>query len=59
MSSKKVIIYLPEGYADWEGAFLMPEQLEAKRDFITVSESGGALQSMSKNGVMPPVEFWS
>ena len=53
MSSKKILFYLPEGFADWEGAYLMSELAEAKREFITVSESGDAVRSIGRLKVQP------
>lgn len=51
--SKKLVIYLPEGFADWEGAYLMPELVENKRSFITVSESGKPVTSIGGLKVTP------
>lgn len=51
--SKKLVIYLPEGFADWEGAYLMPELVENKRPFITVSESGKPVTSIGGLKVTP------
>ncbi len=44
--SKSVVVYLPEGFADWEGAFIMPELKEVKRDLIIASENGSPVTSI-------------
>lgn len=44
--TKSVVVYLPEGFADWEGAFIMPELKEVKRNVIIVSETGGPVNSI-------------
>lgn len=44
--TKSVVVYLPEGFADWEGAFIMPELKEVKRNVITVSETGESVNSI-------------
>jgi len=59
MNSKKILIYLPEGFADWEGAYLMSELAEAKRDFLTVSEGGKSVQSIGRLKVQPEAELES
>ncbi len=46
--SKKIIFYLPELFADWEGAFLLPELREVKKDVVVVSETGNPVQSIGK-----------
>ena len=53
MNSRKIVFYLPEGFADWEGAFLMAELSEAKRDFVTVSETGNKVHSIGRLRVQP------
>ena len=50
---KKTIFYLPDGFADWEGAFLMAELAENKRPFTTVSETGGVVASIGRLKVQP------
>lgn len=44
--NRSVVFYLPEGFADWEGAFLMPELREAKRSMLIVSETGESVSSI-------------
>lgn len=44
--TKSVVVYLPEGFADWEGAFIMPELKEVKRNVIIVSETGNPVSSI-------------
>ncbi len=45
---KKIIFYLPELFADWEGAFLLPELREVKKDVVVVSETGNSVQSIGQ-----------
>lgn len=51
--SKKLIVYLPEEFADWEGAFLLPELVQNKINFVTVSESGKPVNSIGQLKVTP------
>ncbi|WII72142.1 DJ-1/PfpI family protein [Bdellovibrio sp. 22V] len=51
--SKKLVIYLPEGFADWEGSFLMPELVQNKKSFVTVSETGNDVLSIGRLKVKP------
>lgn len=51
--SKKLVIYLPEEFADWEGAFLFPELVQNKIDFVTVSESGKQVKTIGRMKVTP------
>ncbi len=44
--SKTVFIYLPEGFADWEGALLMAELRESKRSLKIISENGEPVMSI-------------
>lgn len=44
--TKSVVIYLPEEFADWEGAFLLPELRQMKRPMIVVSENGAPVSSI-------------
>lgn len=53
MGPKKIVFYLPEGFADWEGAFLMAELTEARQEFLTVSETGKAIKSHGGLKVQP------
>lgn len=43
--TKSVIFYLPEGFADWEGAFLLAELREANRPVKIVTENGQPVTS--------------
>ncbi len=53
MNARKILFYLPEGFADWEGAFLMAELSEAKKDFVTVSETRKMVRSIGRLQVQP------
>lgn len=44
--NKSVVFYLPEGFADWEGAFLMPELRENNRPMKIISEAGSPVKSI-------------
>lgn len=50
---KKIIVYLPDGFADWEGAFLLPELMQTKTPFMTVSEDGQPITSIGGLKVTP------
>lgn len=43
---KSVVFYLPEGFADWEGAFLLPELRENRIPVLIASETGEAVISI-------------
>lgn len=43
---KSVVYYLPEGFADWEGAFLLPELRDNKIPVIITSDNGEAVYSI-------------
>lgn len=51
--SKKLVIYLPEGFADWEGAFLLPELVQNQKPFVTVSDTGNEVLSIGRLKVKP------
>ncbi len=44
--AKSIVVYLPEGFADWEGAFLLPELRQIQRSVTVVSESGNPVSSI-------------
>lgn len=44
--SKSIVVYLPEEFADWEGAFLLPELRQIKKPITIVSETGGPVLSI-------------
>jgi putative intracellular protease/amidase len=50
---KSLVVYLPEGFADWEGAFLFPELRQAKRPFIFASSTGESVTSIGGMTVVP------
>ena len=52
--TRKIFIYLFDGYSDWEIAYLAPELNKSKNhDLIYVSESGNAVTSMGGLQVKP------
>ncbi len=51
--SSKLVVYLPEDFADWEGAFLFPELVRNKVNFLTVSESGKQVNTIGRMKVIP------
>ena len=51
--NKKLIVYLPEGFADWEGSYLLPELAENKISYVTVSENGKPVTSIGRLRVTP------
>lgn len=50
---KTIVIYLPEGFADWEGAFLMAELRENKIPLKIVTETGDFVMSIGGMKVYP------
>ena len=57
---KKIIFYLPELFADGEGAFLLPELREVMTYFNIYSEEKRKhWYAMFKNGTKPPKDFWT
>lgn len=44
--SKTIVVYLPEGFADWEGAFLLPELKQKNIKTKIISETGKPVQSI-------------
>nr|WP_295904527.1 type 1 glutamine amidotransferase family protein [uncultured Bdellovibrio sp.] len=50
---KSLVVYLPEGFADWEGAFLLPELRQAKKKFIITSSTGESVLSIGGMTVVP------
>lgn len=51
--SKPLLIYLPEGFADWEGAYLFPELVQNKVPFVTASENGKPVTTIGRLKVIP------
>ncbi len=43
---KSIAVYLPQGFADWEGAFLFPKLRQANCEVIFVSEDGAPVESI-------------
>lgn len=43
---KSVVVYLPEGFADWEGAYILPELRQAKRQVLIASATGESVKSI-------------
>lgn len=52
-TEKKILIYLPESFADWEGAFLLAELAKNKIDYTIVSDSENELLSIGHLKVRP------
>ncbi|UXR65937.1 DJ-1/PfpI family protein [Bdellovibrio bacteriovorus] len=52
-SQKKLLIYLPDQFADWEGAHLMAELTQNKVLFTVVSESRDTITSIGNLKVLP------
>lgn len=50
---KSLVIYLPEGFADWEGAFLLPELRQANKKVIITSATGESVLSIGGMAVVP------
>ncbi len=50
---KKLLIYLPELFADWEGAFLLPELAQHKIPYVIVSDSTEEIYSIGRLKVKP------
>jgi putative intracellular protease/amidase len=50
---KNFLIYLPNGFADWEAAFLLPTLARAGLPLTYVSESGETVESIGKMKVAP------
>lgn len=50
---KKFLVYLANGFADWEGAFLFPVLARGGYPVTFVSESGKAVESIGKMKVIP------
>ncbi|WP_413942779.1 type 1 glutamine amidotransferase family protein [Bdellovibrio sp. HCB-162] len=50
---KSLVVYLPEGFADWEGAFLLPELRQAKKKIIIASSTGESISSIGGMTVVP------
>lgn len=53
MEKKSVVVYLPEGFADWEGAFLLPELRQANKKIIIASATGESVRSVGGLSVVP------
>lgn len=51
--TQKLIVYLPEGFADWEGSYLLPELAENKIPYVIVSETGKPVTSIGRLRVTP------
>jgi len=51
--NKKVVIYLPEGFADWEGAYFMAEMSSANKPYTIVTEEGRPVHSIGRLNVTP------
>ncbi|KYG65903.1 hypothetical protein AZI86_02175 [Bdellovibrio bacteriovorus] len=50
---KSIVVYLPEGFADWEGAFLLPELRQAHKKVIIASATGESVRSIGGLSVVP------
>lgn len=50
---KSIVCYLPEGFADWEGAFLLPELRQAHKKVIIASATGESVRSIGGLSVVP------
>lgn len=50
---KKIVVYLAEEFADWEGAFLLPELAQHKISYVIASENGQSISSIGKLKVQP------
>ncbi|MEK2645720.1 type 1 glutamine amidotransferase family protein [Bdellovibrio sp. BCCA] len=50
---KSLVVYLPEGFADWEGAFLLPELRQAKKKIIIASSTGESISSIGGMTIVP------
>lgn len=50
---KSIVVYLPEGFADWEGAFILPELQQAKRKVIFASATGESVKSIGGMTAVP------
>jgi putative intracellular protease/amidase len=44
--TKSIVVYLPDGFNDWEGAFLLPLLRQVQRAMIIVSETGSPVSSI-------------
>ncbi len=51
--NKKLLIYLPEFFADWEGAFLLPELAQNKIPYTIVSSTSDEVFSIGGLKVKP------
>lgn len=54
---KKFLVYLANGFADWEGAFLLPVLARGGYPVTYVSESGKTVESIGKLRVAPEAAF--
>lgn len=54
---KSLVCYLPEGFADWEGAFLLPELRQAQKKVLIASPSGESVRSIGGLNVIPDREI--
>lgn len=52
-NDKNILIYLPDEYADWEGAYLMSELSQNKIPFTVVSETKNTITSIGTLKVQP------
>lgn len=50
---KSIVVYLPDGFADWEGAFLLPELRQAKKKVLIAAASGENVRSIGGLNVIP------
>lgn len=50
--SKNIVVYLPEGFADWEGAYILPELRQAKKSVIIASATGESVKSIGGMNVV-------
>lgn len=53
VTEKKLLVYLPELYADWEGAFLLPELVQHNIPFVIVTDSGKPVTSIGRMKATP------
>jgi putative intracellular protease/amidase len=54
---QKFLVYLANGFADWEGAFLLPVLARGAYPVTYVSESGKAVESIGRMKVTPDSAF--
>lgn len=52
-TNKKLLIYLPDQFADWEGSYLMSELAQNKVPFVVVSETKDTITSIGTLKVTP------